>query len=274
MSRWACSLFPHPIPALGASPLSRRDGLPFWATWRAKVGGLVVLGLIFAASAFVAINARIDAVLYLTFATLVAIWMSESRGRELLRKIWPGFIIVLAVIIQLIINPANLARVVGGFGQRSDFYDDPLPWVASAEVEAGSAFDWSLLWNNLWNIPGLWLGVFGGSPWGALGWLDTSVPQIVLVGTMTVLVGVIFLSMRQAETKKIIGVVATVGALWGMPLYLLQLGGFRAGEEVQPRYLLPLMMVFLGTMLLSRDGRPVISDKGRLWFVDHCADAG
>ena len=27
------------------------------------------------------------------------------------------------------------------------------------------------------------------------------------------------------------------------------------------------MMVFLGTMLLSRDGRPVISEKGRLWFV-------
>jgi hypothetical protein len=230
--------------------------------WRA-----IVLGVIYGASAFVAINARIDAVLYLAFATIVAMWMSESRGRELVRKIWPGFIIVLAVIIQLIINPANLARVVGGFGQRSDFYDDPLPWVTSPEVEAGSAFDWSLLWNNLWNIPGLWLGVFGGSPWGALGWLDTSVPQIVLVGTMTVLVGVIFLSMRQAETKKIIGVVATVGALWGMPLYLLQLGGFRAGEEVQPRYLLPLMMVFLGTMLLSRDGRPVISDKGRLWFM-------
>jgi hypothetical protein len=73
---------------------------------------------------------------------------------------------------------------------------------------------------------------------------------------MTVLVGVIFLSMRQAEPKKVIGVVATVVALWGMPLYLLQLGGFRAGEEVQPRYLLPLMMVFLGTMLLTRMGAP------------------
>jgi hypothetical protein len=222
---------------------------------------------VYVASGVLAINARIDAVLYLAFATLVAVWMSDSRGRDLLKKIWPGFIILAAVVVQLVINPANLARVVGGIGQRSDFYDDPLPWVTSAEVTAGTAFDWSLLWNNLWNIPGLWLGVFGGFPWGSLGWLDTSVPQIVLLGTMTVLVGVIFLSMRQAEPKKVIGVLATVIALWGMPLYLLQLGGFRAGEEVQPRYLIPLMMVFLGTILLTRNGRPVISERGRLWFV-------
>jgi hypothetical protein len=225
------------------------------------------LGLIYVASAFISINARIDAVLYLAFATLVAIWMSDSRGRELVRKIWPGFLVVGAVVVQLVVNPANLARVVGGIGQRSDFFEDPLPWVRSEEVIAGTAFDWSLLWNNLLNIPGLWLGVFGGFPWGSLGWLDTAMPQIVLVGTMTVLVGVIFLSMREAEPKKIIGVVATVVALWGMPLYLLQLGGFQAGEEVQARYLLPLMMVFLGTMLLTKNGLPVVSDKGRLWFV-------
>jgi hypothetical protein len=193
--------------------------------------------------------------------------MSDVRGRELVRKIWPGFFALAGVVVQLIINPANLERVIGGLGQRSDFYDDPLPWVTSPEVTEGSAFDWSLLWNNLWNIPGLWLGVFGGFPWGSLGWLDTSVPQVVLLATMTVLVGVIFLSMRRAEPKKVIGVLGTLAALWGMPLYLLQLGGFQAGEEVQPRYLIPLMMVFLGTILLTRDGRPVLSDRGRLWFV-------
>ena len=244
------------------------------AGWMALLGYLETrgprawsLGLIYVASGVIAINARIDAVLYLAFATLVAIWMSDSRDRELVKKIWPGFIILAAVVVQLIINPANLARVVGGIGQRSDTFDDPLPWVRSEEVIAGEAFDWSLLWNNLLNIPGLWLGVFGGFPWGSLGWLDTAMPQIILLGTMTVLVGVIFLSMRQAEPKKIIGVLATVVALWVMPLYLLQLGGFRAGEEVQPRYLIPLMMVFLGTMLLTRNGHPVINERGRLWFV-------
>ena len=271
---WTLGLVPMGMFIIPSSNPSSWGITAVAAGWIALLGYLetrgpraLALGLIYVASAVVAINARIDAVLYLAFATLVAIWMSESRGRDLVRKIWPGFILGAGVVIQLIINPANLARVVGGIGQRSDFYEDPLPWVTTAEVEAGTAFDWSLLWNNLWNIPGLWLGVFGGFPWGSLGWLDTSVPQVVLLATMSVLVGVIFLAMRQAEPRKIIGVIGTVIALWGMPLYLLQLGGFRAGEEVQPRYLLPLMMVFLGTMLLTKDGRPIISDRGRLWFV-------
>ena len=60
---------------------------------------------------------------------------------------------------------------------------------------------------------------------------------------------------------------ATVVALWAIPLYLLQLGGFQAGEQVQPRYLVPLMMVFLGTMLLTSSGKPLLSIPRALWFV-------
>jgi hypothetical protein len=182
-------------------------------------------------------------------------------------KIWPGFIVIALVVVQLIANPANLARVVRGIGQRSDSIDEPLPWSTSPEVADGSAFDWALLWNNLWSIPGLWLGIFGGFPWGSLGWLDTSLPQVVLAGTMTVALGVTFLAVRAADKKKIVGLIAMLGAIWVMPLYLLQLGGFLAGEEVQPRYLLPLMMVLLGTIVLTNDGSPIVSDRGRLWFI-------
>ena len=271
---WTLGLVPMGLFIIPSSNPSSWGVTAVAAGWIALLGYLETrgprawaLGLVYVASSFIAINSRIDAVLYLAFATLLAVWLSESRGKALIKKIWPGFIVLAGVIAQLIVNPANLARVVGGIGQRSDFFDDPLPWVRSEEVIAGTAFDWSLLWNNFLNIPGLWLGVFGGFPWGSLGWLDTAMPQLVLVGNMSVLLGLIFLSMRLAKPKKIIAVVATVVALWGMPLYLLQLGGFQAGEEVQARYLLPLMMVFLGTMLLTTNGLPVVSEKGRLWFV-------
>jgi hypothetical protein len=60
---------------------------------------------------------------------------------------------------------------------------------------------------------------------------------------------------------------AALGALWMMPLYLLQLGGFQAGEELQPRYLMPLMMVMIGTIVLTTSGAALISDRGRLWFI-------
>ena len=226
-----------------------------------------VLGTIYLLSFVLAINARIDSVLYLGFASLVAVWISDLRGKKLVAKIWPSFIVGALIILQLAINPANLSRVTEGLGQRSDLYQDPIPWMRSTEVIDGSAFDWSLLWNNFLSIPGLWLGVFGGYPWGSLGWLDTTIPQIVLMGTMTVLVGIIFLSLKNAEPKKVISVMSVVVALWGMPLYLLQLGGFRTGEEVQARYLVPLIMVFLGTVLLTKSGIPVINERGRVWFV-------
>ena len=40
-----------------------------------------------------------------------------------------------------------------------------------------------------------------------------------------------------------------------LPLYILQGGGNIVGENVQPRYLLPLVMVSLGLALLVPDGR-------------------
>lgn len=226
-----------------------------------------ILGGVFIGSAVLAVSARVDAVLYLGFASLVAIWLSATRGKELLTKLLPGLIPLAIVAIALIINPANLARVVGGLGSRDEYTDDPLPWSAPPEVYDGTVFDWGLLWNNLWNIPGLWLGIFGGSPWGALGWLDTPMPQIVLAGTLSVLVLLSVLGLRNVDKKKLIGFLAVIVALWGMPLYLLQLGGFVTGEQIQPRYMLPLMMVLLGVLLLTKSGKPLVAKRGEMWFV-------
>jgi len=183
------------------------------------------------------------------------------------KKLWPGIIPLTGVVVALIINPANLSRIFGGLGRRSDYTDQPLPWTPSADVYDGTGVDWALLWSNFWNIPGLWLGIFGGSPWGALGWLDTPMPQIVLAGTLAVLVTIFIVAIRTADSQKLIAIGIMAIALWGMPLYLLQLGGFVAGEQVQPRYMLPLMMVLLGIMVLTPKGEPLLKKPGELWFV-------
>ena len=271
---WSLAVVPLAIFVIASSNPSAWAIIAVASGWISLLGYLEssgprawVLGLAYALSAVLAISSRIDSVLYLAFATVIAVWLSDSRGKKLLVKIWPGFIGLALVILQLIINPANLARVVRGIGQRSEEYEDPLPWVTSPEVADGSAFDWSLFWHNLLAIPGLWLGVFGGYPWGSLGWLDTNVPQVVSLSTIIVLAGLVFLASASADYKKLAGMLATVVALWAIPLYLLQLGGFQAGEQVQPRYLVPLMMVFLGTMLLTSSGKPLLSDPRALWFV-------
>ena len=271
---WSLGLVPLAIFVIASSNPSAWAIIAVASGWISLLGYLEtsgprawVLGLSYALSAVFAISSRIDSVLYLGFATLIAIWLSNTRGRELLAKIWPGFIGLALVVVQLIVNPANLARVVRGIGQRSEEFEDPLPWVTSPEVADGLAFDWSLFWHNLWTIPGLWLGIFGGFPWGSLGWLDTTLPQVVSLSTIMVMAGIVFLSSASANRKKLVGMLATVFALWAIPLYLLQLGGFQAGEQVQPRYLVPLMMVFLGTMLLTPDGRPLLSTRGTVLFV-------
>ena len=230
-----------------------------WRSW--------VLGGAFVAMIGLAVSARVDSVLYLGFAAVLAVWLTPTRGRALLAKTWIGLVALALAVVALAINPANLARVTQGIGRRSDFIEDPLPWTRSGEVVDPNAFDWSLVWNNFWNIPGLWLGIFGGFPWGSLGWLDTALPQMVLAGTILVLAGVTFLSLRAADRQKKVGLLLTLGALWLMPLYILQLGGFQVGEAFQPRYLVPLMMVFLGVLVMTPTGMPLVTDASRLWLI-------
>ena len=271
---WALGVVPMGMFIIPSSNPSSWAITAVAAGWIALLGYLEttktrswILGLTFLAMIGLAVSARIDSVLYLGFAAILAVWLSPTRGRELLMKTWIGLIGVAIAAVALIINPANLARVVRGIGQRSDVYENPLPWVSAGEVIDPNAFDWALLWNNFWNIPGLWLGIFGGFPWGSLGWLDTSLPQIVLTGTMLAVAGVAFIALKVANRQKIIGLLIALGALWFMPLYLLQLGGFQAGEEFQARYLMPLMMVLLGILVLTPTGVPLITDRTRLWLI-------
>ena len=46
--------------------------------------------------------------------------------------------------------------------------------------------------------------------------------------------------------------------LIALPLYVLQAGGDRVGQEVQPRYLLPLIVLFAGVALLTTESGPRI----------------
>ena len=270
---WALGLVPMGMFIIPSSNPSSWALTAVAAGWMSLLGYLEskgprawVLGSLYLAMAVIAVSARVDAVLYLGLASLIAVWQSDTRGTELLKKTWIGLVGVVFVVFQLIRNPANLERVVEGIGQRSDRIDEPLPWVQSGQAVA-EGFDWSLFWNNALEIPGLWLGVFGGFPWGTLGWLDTAIPQSVVFLVMLPLLGVLFLALREADPKKLIALAISVFAVWALPMYLLQLGGFRVGEEVQPRYLIPLMMVLLGTLVLNKSGLPVITDTRRVWFI-------
>jgi hypothetical protein len=271
---WALTMVPMVMFIVASSNPSAWALTAVGGGWLALLGYLEtrgaragVLASLYLLCAVLAVSSRVDSVLYLGLASLLAVFLSQTRGVLLLKKMWIALVGVLFVVARLIANPANLERVIEGLGQRSGGNENPLPWTQSTEVLESGAFDWSLLWNNLWSVPGLWLGTFGGHPWGSLGWLDTKLPQIVLFSTLTVLAGVIFAALKSFDTKKSLSLAVAMGALWIMPLYLLQLGGFQVGEEIQPRYLLPLTVLAVGILVLGSAQRPFTLSVRQQWFA-------
>lgn len=226
--------------------------------WRSyALGGLYLASLLLGASA------RIDSILYLGLVSVLAVWQAQIPPRDILKKTWVAIIAAFFVVIRLVTNPGNLERLVGGIDTTGDL-DEGLPWSSSAETVLPGGVDWALMWNNIWNVPGLWTGVFGGRPLGSLGWLDTALPQIVFFGVGGTVLGLIFLALKNPGRKKTVALVAMIMALWSIPVYLLQISGAQAGSEFQPRYLLPLMVVAVGTLVLTDSGAPLLTDKPRL----------
>jgi len=238
--------------------------------WFAMLGYLetsgwrsVGLAALYIVALTLAVSSRIDSILFLGVASVLALWQSPLTPRQLLKKTWVAIFPLGFVVARLITTPGNLERVIGGVSTNGKG-DAGLPWAQGADTLLPGAFDWALLWNNIWSVPGLWTGVFGGRPLGALGWLDTALPQIVALGVGIVFLGLAFEAIRKPGRKKGWALVAVLGALWAIPVYLLQISGALAGEEFQPRYLMPFMVVVVGTVLLTQNGLPLISDRFRL----------
>jgi hypothetical protein len=217
-------------------------GVP--SAWIALMGFLettgrrrIALGAIFAAAAIMAAGARTDAAIYVVLAIALAIWMTFRRERAyLLLLILPVILAIVAVVFYATSGQSTIA--VGGLNSHGD---------ADSYVNGSAPRDpFGLIAYNLIQMPQLWVGVFG---FAGLGWLDTTMPSIVWVGSAAVFAAIAFAGLRQIDWRKSVAVIGVVAALWLIPLYVLVAGGNVVGENVQPRYLLPIIIV-LGMLVL------------------------
>ena len=109
----------------------------------------------------------------------------------------------------------------------------------------------ALLWSNALDVPSLWAGALG-SHW-ALGWLDTGMPGVVWVGSMLIVGGLLLVAVERLSVLKLLMVAPVLGMLFFLPWYTLMQSAAPVGQFFQPRYILPLVFLFLGVMLAPLD---------------------
>lgn len=205
----------------------------------------IALGALFVVTALMASGARGDAALYTVMGSALAVFLAARRDRRfMLSAILPA---AMAVVSLLFFLSSQQAAVAGdGLGASGDVSGAPLGG------DGGHKTGFALLAYNLVMVPTLWAGAFG--EWG-LGWLDTSVPAVVRIGAAGVFAAIVFAGLLHIDRRKAVAVVGVGLVLWLLPTYVLVRGGNEVGENVQPRYILPIMVVLAVLACLPALGR-------------------
>jgi hypothetical protein len=74
---------------------------------------------------------------------------------------------------------------------------------------------------------------------------------LVWVSSAGVFAGLVFLMWSSLSRRRLFTLLGLASILYFLPLYVLQRGLNHVGEQVQPRYLLPLIVVFAGIAFLG-----------------------
>jgi len=92
------------------------------------------------------------------------------------------------------------------------------------------------------------VGSFGTWP---LGWLDTELPAIVAFGAGLAFILAISIGLRSPNRRKTWVSLGVLGLFLLVPTYILFRSNAYVGTEVQPRYILPLLILLTGIVLLQ-----------------------
>jgi len=197
-----------------------------------------------------AAGARGDAALYSVLSiALVGILTFTSTRRYLISAILP---IVMAGV--------GVAFFLGS--RQSTVLDSGLSSVGGVTPPTANPF--TLAITNALDVPSLWSGVFG--TW-KLGWLDTSLPAVVPLGALVAFIGIVFAGLVRLKFREKITLGIAALALLAIPTYVLVKGLNVVGENVQPRYLLPLIVVFAGIGLLGMGRRERSISGLQVWLI-------
>jgi len=206
-----------------------------------------VLGALYIVGVLMAAGARGDAAVYVVGATTTVLILTAARTRPwLISAILPAAGLILAVALLASAGQAGIGAA--GFTNG----DASMARLPGESVDGESLSGFALAAYNLLMLPLLWTGVWG--TW-ALGWFDTQMPAIVPWAAVSAFVVVGFAGLGMLTWRKAIAISGVLAVLVVLPVYVLTAGGDPVGVSLQPRYLLPLIVLFAFVLLVEPGGR-------------------
>lgn len=211
--------------------------------WR-RVG----LGAVATIATVMGAGARADAALFCVMSVVVAVVLTaRARPRFLALSVLPAALVVVAALLYL--TGAQSQALTAGLGNTNSQYG-PL----------------ALLWGNIIDLPSLYAGTLGTS---ALGWFDTKMPSMVWVPMVVLCGAAILVGIAKPTLRKRLMLAAVGAGLVVYPMVLLFQSHVLVGSQVQPRYVLPVLVIFVGVALYQ--DRPAARTSLR---VSHLVTAG
>jgi hypothetical protein len=188
-----------------------------------------LLAMLCLVAALVGAGARGDSALYLILVTFISVYITFNLDRAYLASLWLPILITFIGTYSFFSTNQGISATAGLDGAAN-------PMLTTLEL--------TIL--NTIRMPLLWMGVFGS--WG-LGWLDTVLPQIVWVLSLTSFIILIVFGINRLKKRVVVAVVLMGLALWLVPLFILVRSQGIVGSLVQPRYILPLVIVLSGILI-------------------------
>jgi hypothetical protein len=185
-------------------------------------------------------GARADAALF----SVLGVALALGLRLPVLRRQWKVTLAglgVLAVSATFFLTSGHAAVATEGF-----------PGTGTPPFDG-----WTLFLANAIQVPYLWTSALGAGPMASLGWFDTPVPWVVGAASVASCAALLFTGWASIWWQKAVALVVMFTALAAYPLILLQESGLYIGGGVQPRYLLPMILMFAGMSLLPREGQRI-----------------
>lgn len=240
---WAIGIVPLGVSLISSNNPSSWAIIAGGSLWIAVLGwfeasgrraiGLGVLSVVFAV---MGAGARADSAIYTVLGAALAVILAVNRTKTFwLKAILPAALAVIAVLFYIGAN-----QRVGTSGLTGS-HDTTAPLMTA-----------QYLWNYVLELPQLWAGSLGTWP---IGWLDIPMPALVSVAAVGVFGAVTFSGLRSSSPRKLIGLGFALLMLIAVPSWVLLRSTALVGQEVQPRYVLPLLLMFAGVALLEANRR-------------------